>query len=111
MILNANTGSHDMYLPDRRARKAGSRRAAPPEQNSVVPNRNGTLEEKYAWMRRLQQQPKKQKRALTASVRAPRKKICCGIEDYGRMSAREYEALLVRQAEDAARSGRGYSHE
>jgi hypothetical protein len=111
MILNSNTGSHDMYLPDRRARKAGSRRTAPPEQDSVIPNRNGTLEEKCVWMRQLQKQPKKPKRAIVASVRASRKTIACGIEDYGRMSPREFEAMLVRQAEDAARSGRGYSHE
>lgn len=102
MILNANTASHDMYLPDRRSRSGKAKPAARPARNPDAPDPNGTLEQKCAWMRQRQAKPKGRKRAVGASVRGPRERISCGVEDVGDLSARDYEALLIRQAEDAA---------
>jgi hypothetical protein len=55
VILNATTATHDMYLRGRRRRQATARK--PVEREAALvdgvrgPNRNGTLDERCAWMK------------------------------------------------------------
>lgn len=62
MLLNGRTGSHDMNLPDRRARFRPRRaeKAAPEaDDRGVVPDPRGSFEERCAWMRQRQQKTRR----------------------------------------------------
>ena len=49
MILNENVGTHDMYLPGKRARRIVLPLYQPPD---VEPDPQGSHEQRQAWMRR-----------------------------------------------------------
>ena len=52
MIFNGNTGTHDIYLPAKRAPRTVRPLYQPPD---VKPNPNGSHEQRQAWMRQRQQ--------------------------------------------------------
>lgn len=56
MLLNGRAGTHDIYLPDRRARvrPERSKAAAEARDRGVVPDPKGSFEERCAWMRQRQ---------------------------------------------------------
>jgi hypothetical protein len=62
MILNANAGSHGMYLRSQRHRRADVRK---PLEHAIVlvdgvrPDRNGSLAERCAWMKLRQRRRKR----------------------------------------------------
>jgi len=51
MIFNENAGTHDMYLPKKRARRTVAPLYQPPD---VEANPNGSHEQRQAWMRQKQ---------------------------------------------------------
>jgi hypothetical protein len=51
MIFNSSTSSHDIYQPDRRARKKRPEAIRPKSQG----NPHGSLAEKCAWLKARQQ--------------------------------------------------------
>jgi len=58
MILNAHTGSHDMYLRGKRRPVRRALRGVPKSETAAMPN--GTLDEKCAWLKaRMQRRRKK----------------------------------------------------
>jgi hypothetical protein len=69
MILNENAGTHDIYLPKKRARRTVAPLYQPPD---VEANPNGSHEQRQAWMRQKQALGQTGKRLhVTALVNPP----------------------------------------